>query len=98
MESGPIVTVVHSGRPPDPALMAPVSARATVRYTDSTGLAAALSGTQVLFVYDFQTRALPAAWPAADRLQWVHVAATGVDTVLFPGLRDSDVVVTNTRG
>ncbi|WP_328397480.1 D-2-hydroxyacid dehydrogenase [Nocardia sp. NBC_00416] len=98
MESGPIVTIVHSDQPPDPALLAPVSARATVRYTDSAGLAAALPGTEVLFVYDFQSRALPAAWSAADRLRWLHVGATGVDTVLFPELRDSDVVVTNTRG
>ncbi|MGW5382998.1 D-2-hydroxyacid dehydrogenase [Nocardia sp. NPDC003963] len=98
MESGPIVTVVHSGRPPDPALMAPVSARATVRYTDAAGLPDALSGAQVLFVYDFQSRALPDAWAAADRLRWVHVAATGVDTVLFPELCASDVTVTNTRG
>ncbi|MFI5718386.1 D-2-hydroxyacid dehydrogenase [Nocardia sp. NPDC051750] len=98
MESGPIVTVVHSDQLPDPALMAPVSARATVRYTDSAGLVSALRGADVLFVYDFQTRAVPDAWPAADRLSWLHIGATGVDTVMFPELRDSDVVVTNTRG
>lgn len=98
MKSGPIVTIVHSDQQPDPASMAPVSARATVRYTDSAGLAAALPGTDVLFVYDFQTRALPGAWPAADRLSWLHIGATGVDTVMFDELRDSDVVVTNTRG
>ncbi|MFI1459609.1 D-2-hydroxyacid dehydrogenase [Nocardia carnea] len=98
MKSGPIVTIVHSDQQPDPALMAPVDARATVRYTDSAGLAAALPGTDVLFVYDFQTHALPDAWPAADQLSWLHIGATGVDTVMFDDLRDSDVVVTNTRG
>ncbi|WP_459547188.1 D-2-hydroxyacid dehydrogenase [Nocardia sp. X0981] len=98
MKSGPVVTVVHSDQLPDPALMAPVSARATVRYTDSAGLAEALPGADVLFVYDFHTRAVPAAWPAADRLRWLHIGATGVDTVMFPELRASDVVVTNTRG
>lgn len=98
MKSGPIVTVVHSDQQPDPALMAPVGTRATVRYTDSAGLADALPGTEVLFVYDFQTHALPTAWPAADRLRWVHIGATGVDTVMFDELRDSEVVVTNTRG
>ena len=33
-----------------------------------------------------------------DRLEWIHVTAAGVDTLLFDELRDSDVVVTNARG
>ncbi|MGW0179824.1 D-2-hydroxyacid dehydrogenase [Nocardia sp. NPDC003345] len=98
MKSGPIVTVLHSDQLPDPALMSPVSARATVRYTDSAGLAAALPGADVLFVYDFQSEAVPGAWPAADALSWVHIGATGVDSVMFPELRASDVTLTNTRG
>ncbi|WP_280316827.1 D-2-hydroxyacid dehydrogenase [Nocardia wallacei] len=78
--------------------MRPVSERATVRYTDSDGLAGALHGADVLFVYDFTSTAVPGAWPSADRLRWVHVGATGVDSVMFDGLIGSDVVVTNTRG
>ncbi|MFJ1456906.1 D-2-hydroxyacid dehydrogenase [Nocardia wallacei] len=78
--------------------MRPVSERATVRYTDSDGLADALHGADVLFVYDFTSTAVPGAWPSADRLRWVHVGATGVDSVMFDGLIGSDVVVTNTRG
>ncbi|ONM47816.1 hydroxyacid dehydrogenase [Nocardia donostiensis] len=98
MESGSIVTVLHDGHVPDSGLMARVSAQATVRYTDADGLAAALRGADVLFVYDFLTTAVPGAWHAADRLRWLHVGATGVDAVMFPELRASDVVVTNTRG
>lgn len=78
--------------------MAPVAAHAEIRHTDADGLAAALDGADVLFVYDFLTDALPAAWHAATSLQWVHVAAAGVDPILFPDLRDSDVTVTNSRG
>lgn len=78
--------------------MARVSAAATVRYTDADGLAEALRGADVLFVYDFLTSAIPGAWHAADRLQWMHVGATGVDAVMFRELQDSDVTVTNTRG
>ncbi|ASF06125.1 putative oxidoreductase [Nocardia brasiliensis NBRC 14402] len=98
METGPIVTVLHSDRVPEADLMAAVSARATVRYTEAAGLATALRGADVLFVYDFLTRALPGAWPAADRLRWLHMGSTGVDPAMFPELRASDVVVTNTRG
>ena len=98
MKSGRIVTVAHSDQLPDPGLMAPVHARATVRYTDPAGLTEALIGTDVLFLYDFQTHALPDAWSAADRLRWLHIGATGVDSVMFPALQDSDIVVTNTRG
>lgn len=78
--------------------MAPVAERASVRYTEADGLADALRGADVLFVYDFLSQAVPGAWAAADRLKWLHMAATGVDPVMFDELIASDVVVTNTRG
>lgn len=77
--------------------MAPVAQRADVRCTEADGLADALRGADVLFVYDFQTRAVPGAWPSADRLRWLHMGGVGVDPVMFPALRASDVVVTNSR-
>lgn len=98
MEQGPVVTVLHSDSVPDAELMVGVADRATVRYTEASGLPDALRGASVLFVYDFGTRALPCAWHAADRLDWLHMGSTGVDPVMFPELRASDVVVTNTRG
>lgn len=98
MKEGPIVTVLHDGTRPDAQLMRPVEERAEVRYTAADGFAEALRGAEALFVYDFLTTALPGAWPAADRLSWLHVGATGVDSVLFDELIASDVTVTNTRG
>ncbi|MGQ4597592.1 NAD(P)-dependent oxidoreductase [Nocardia sp. R6R-6] len=98
MDQGPIVTVLHGDSVPDVECMAPVADRATVRYTRAAGLADALRGADVLFVYDFRTRALPGAWHAADRVRWVHMGSTGVDPAMFPELRSSEVVVTNTRG
>ncbi|MGW4769805.1 D-2-hydroxyacid dehydrogenase [Nocardia sp. NPDC004278] len=98
MEQGPIVTVLHSDSVPDADLMATVAERAEVRYTQASGLADALRGAEVLFVYDFLTRAVPGAWHATDRLRWLHMGSTGVDPVMFPELRESAVVVTNTRG
>ena len=52
----------------------------------------------MLFVWDFRSRRRTRAWHAADALRWVHIASAGVDPVLFPELRDSDVVLTNSRG
>jgi phosphoglycerate dehydrogenase-like enzyme len=34
----------------------------------------------------------------ARRLRWIHVSATGVGSLLFPALVESDVVLTNARG
>ncbi|KZB84013.1 hydroxyacid dehydrogenase [Amycolatopsis regifaucium] len=78
--------------------MRAIEAGAVVRYTDEAGLADALSGADALFVYDFLSTAVPGAWHAADRLRWLHIASAGVDPVLFPGLQESDVVLTNSRG
>jgi phosphoglycerate dehydrogenase-like enzyme len=55
-------------------------------------------GADALFVWDFLSTAIEPAWHAADRAQWVHIAAAGVDPLLFPALRSSDVTVTNSRG
>nr|WP_028663027.1 D-2-hydroxyacid dehydrogenase [Saccharomonospora halophila] len=95
--SQPPVLAVLCGekRPPD---MEAMERAASVRYTDADGLADALHGADALFVYDFVSTAVPGAWHAADRLRWLHIASAGVDPVMFDGLRDSDVVLTNSRG
>ncbi|GAB2779417.1 D-2-hydroxyacid dehydrogenase [Amycolatopsis magusensis] len=92
----PVLAVLCGDRhPPD---MDSIEHLATVRYTGEAGLKKALHGADILFVYDFLSTAVPGAWEAADRLKWLHIASAGVDPVLFPGLRESDVVLTNSRG
>src|SRR5699024_5945770 len=71
---------------------------AEVRYTTADDLARNLPGADVLLLWDSFSGALEDAWPHADSLRWVHIAAAGVDTLLFDGLVASDVVVTNSRG
>lgn len=78
--------------------MEAVEQAAEVRYAPADGLADALRGADVLFVWDFLSKAVRDAWPSADRLRWLHIAAAGVDPVLFDGLRASDVTLTNSRG
>lgn len=68
------------------------------RYCAADGLADAVRGARALLLWDYFSTALREVWPHADALEWVHVTAAGVDTLLFDELRDSDVVVTNARG
>ena len=38
---------------------------------------------------------MQAIWSQLTNLRWIHSASTGVENLLFPGLKDSNVVVTN---
>ncbi|WP_306371281.1 D-2-hydroxyacid dehydrogenase [Nocardiopsis sp. CC223A] len=69
-----------------------------VVYATADDLSAKLPGTHFLLVWDLFSEALAAAWPKADSLNRVHAATAGVDNLMFPGLVESDVVVTNSRG
>lgn len=92
-----VVALTADGTPP-PYNAHALEALADVVWTDAEGLPAALGGCQVLFVWDFFSTALRDAWPHADALAWVHVAAAGVDSLLFDELRESDVRITNAHG
>lgn len=96
-----------SGGPPDvvvllgdvdPRGMEEAESLARVRYVRETELAAALPGADVLFMWDFLSDAVAGAWPESGGPGWVHIASAGVDRLMFPGLVDSDTVVTNSRG
>jgi len=75
-----------------------LAGRVELRYVDAAGLASAVVGAQALFLWDFFSTAVADVWAHCDRLEWIHVAAAGVDTLLFDGLRASGVTVTNARG
>lgn len=68
------------------------------RYCTADGLAGALRGARGLLLWDFFSTAVRDVWADAGSVEWIHVTAAGVDTLLFDELRDSDVVVTNARG
>jgi phosphoglycerate dehydrogenase-like enzyme len=68
------------------------------RYCAADGLAAAVRGARALLLWDFFSTAVRDVWADADRLEWIHITAAGVDSLLFDELRDSGVVVTNARG
>jgi phosphoglycerate dehydrogenase-like enzyme len=68
------------------------------RYCAADGLSDAIRGAQALLLWDFFSSAVSDVWADAAELEWIHITAAGVDTLLFDELRDSDVVVTNARG
>ncbi len=94
----PVVVVLCSTETGTPPHMEPVEARADVRYTDASRLADDIQGAQALFLWDFFSTAVRDVWHQAQHLEWIHVAAAGVDTQLFDELAESDVVVTNAKG
>ncbi|MFN0073945.1 MAG: D-2-hydroxyacid dehydrogenase [Chloroflexota bacterium] len=57
-----------------------------------------LARIEVAYLWDYRSKLLQDLWPSLPDLRWVHVAAAGVDAFLFPELRGSDVVLTNSRG
>ncbi|MDX2356994.1 D-2-hydroxyacid dehydrogenase [Dietzia sp. PP-33] len=94
----PTVVLLTADGVAPPSSLDEVRELADVRECTADTLAGALPGAEVLLVWDIFSGALADAWHAADSLRWVHVAAAGVDKLLFDGLRDSDVLVTNARG
>lgn len=93
-----VVLHAHDGNTAKPPGMHPIEQRVNVRYTTEEHLADVLPGAEVLFAWDFRSTALHDAWPAADRLRWVHAASAGVNHLLTPELIASEVVLTNSRG
>jgi len=65
---------------------------------DEDGLERALDGADVLFAWRPTGEALSNAWGSAGSLKWIQSASAGVDSLLFPELARSHVVVTNARG
>lgn len=92
------VVVTGTEADPPPGIDALVG-RAEVRYAGSREQAArAFEDAEVALLWDHGRELLEAAWPSATRLRWVQASSAGVDEVLFPGLVESDVELTNARG
>ncbi|WP_139721351.1 D-2-hydroxyacid dehydrogenase [Serinicoccus chungangensis] len=91
------VVLTAPGLDPPPQL-ADLEDDLDLHVVDAEGLASALGGARVLFLWDFFSPAVAQAWDSADALEWIHVAAAGVDSLLFPALVRSPVTVTNAQG
>ena len=56
-----------------------------------------IAGAEIVFAWRPDRELLEGAFADAPRLRWIQSASAGVDTLLFPALVESDVVVTNAR-
>ncbi|MGD6748428.1 D-2-hydroxyacid dehydrogenase [Streptomyces sp. BH106] len=81
-----------------PSGLEEVAAHAELVCIPEDRLAAELPHADALLVWEFGTDALPGAWPERGGPRWVHTASAGVDRLMFPALRDSDAILTNSRG
>ncbi|MDZ5077646.1 D-2-hydroxyacid dehydrogenase [Nesterenkonia sp. HG001] len=100
-DSLPVITVLcpdDDGPYAVPPGLDELEDRAEIRRTTAAELSEALPGADILFLWDFFSRAVSDAWHAADALDWIHVAAAGVDKLLFDELAESEVTVTNAQG
>ncbi|EMY35061.1 D-isomer specific 2-hydroxyacid dehydrogenase [Arthrobacter crystallopoietes BAB-32] len=96
--SRPKLVILAEDGQPRPYNLDALKARTDVVIAPAADLPRAIKGADVLFLWDFFSSALRDAWPQAEELKWVHVAAAGVDAMMFDGLRESDVPLTNAHG
>ncbi|MGU3436091.1 D-2-hydroxyacid dehydrogenase [Actinomycetes bacterium M1A6_2h] len=87
-----ILTVLHEGELP------PSIRSLEARFATRSTLYDAVVGSDALLLWDSYHGVLETVFDRCSALRWVHVAAAGVDAVLFDGVADSDVTVTNSRG
>jgi len=95
----PVVGVLADVRGSRPLGLEPLAKVAAIRYASSArGLARVLADAEVLLLWNFRSQKLREAWHRARRLRWIHATGAGVDTVLFPELVSSAVILTNSVG
>ncbi len=93
-----VLVVGHqAGRPP-PGIPELTTGARYLMAADMDAVRSALEDCDVVFHYGPPHDALRSNWSMARRLRWLHIGAVGVDWALFPGLRESDVTVTNSQG
>ena len=97
--SKPVITVLMGEDEPSLPGLDALSGQADVRearHRDELG--AALPETDILLVTDFRTDMLEEVWPDPCKIRWIHATSAGVDALMIPPVRDSDIPVTNARG
>jgi len=97
--SAPVVAVVNYTERPPERLSSLVGTEATLRAASTkAGLDAILPDAEIALVWAYKSDLLEGSWELAGKVDWVHVAAAGVDRPLFPKLVESPAVLTNAAG
>jgi len=99
VKSNPVIAVVGAEGPDDIPGLKALESELEIRYPSAAKpLADIVSGADIVLCWDFQYGDFYKAWQHADQLKWIFWAGAGVDSLLFPELVESDVVLTNCRG
>jgi phosphoglycerate dehydrogenase-like enzyme len=53
---------------------------------------------EIIFIWESTGSWLKSSWSSANELKWVHTSGVGVESVLFPAMVESPVLLTNSRG
>lgn len=94
-----MVAVVNYTDSPPERLSSLVGTEARLRAASTkAGLDAILPDAEIAVVWAYKSDLLEGSWELAGKVDWVHVAAAGVDRPLFPNLVESPVVLTNAAG
>jgi phosphoglycerate dehydrogenase-like enzyme len=98
--SRPVALVVGAAAGEPPPGIGSADDAVELRYApDIEALRTDIAQADAIFWWRADPAWLRSAWPEVpDRLRWIQTASAGVDSLLFPGLIGSDVVVTNARG
>lgn len=95
----PVVLVVGAASDDAPPGIETVDGRVElVSAAGSDEVASTIARADAIFAWRPEASLLEGAWEAAGRVRWLQSASAGVDSLLFPALVESDVVVTNARG
>ena len=99
MNKNPVIVAIGTEGPDDIPGLKALESELEIRYPSAgKPLSDCISGADIVLGWDFQYGELHKAWKNADQLKWIFWAGAGVDSLLFPELVESDVVVTNCRG
>ncbi len=94
----PRLVILTAPGVPEPHNLADLQCKTDIVLATAESLETAMQGADIVLLWDFFSSALRDAWAGADSLKWVHVAAAGVDAILFPDLVRSEVQLTNAHG
>ncbi|WP_298211246.1 D-2-hydroxyacid dehydrogenase [Ferrimicrobium sp.] len=94
----PSLAVVRDGENPSDDCLESIADQVDLVVVSEGGVGNILDEAEILFVWPFAAPQLQKNWQSARALKWVHTATAGVDGLMFKELRESDVLVTNSRG
>ena len=99
MSNNPVIAALGATGPDEVPGLKTLESELEIRYSSSDkSLAEIIGGAEILLGWDFQSNEFRAAWDKAQDLKWIFWAGAGVDSLLFPELVESDVMLTNCRG